>query len=235
MAKGRGSTLSDSKRYGPVFERSNRTQNADISERSSSVDPRSLPQFPHFITMQELHRYSSRKGVPTYPHGCTIRDIHGTIEHACATPGTGVCLAALLVTRLNSRGTKLVALRATPARYFSDTILWTILEWVESDGLMALAIFHFDDPEQFSDGSWVMHHAQGYRQRGSFAFPEWASCGISWDVTQMEHLKVMFCVVEHMLRMTRWPPILSMTVRGDKPGDQDTLQEYVITMEETDS
>ena len=199
----------------------------DTTQTARAADPRSANQFPHFNTLEALHRYySSQKGVPTYARDCTISDIHGTIEDACATSGVGVCLAALLVARLNSRGTKLVALRATAVRYFTNDFVWTIVEWVESDGLMALAIFHFDNPEQFSDGSWVMHHGQGYRQSGTLAFSDWTSGTISWDVTQIGHLKMMFCISEHMWRITQWPPNIVMAVFGNQPGDLDSIQEY---------
>lgn len=210
-------------------------QNHDDRPTPTTADPRPSNQFPHFDTLAALHRDSSQKGVPTYPHDrCTLADIHGTIEDACATSGIGVCLAALLMARLNSRGTKLIALRATPARYFADNFVWTIMEWVESDGLMALAIFHFDNPEEFSDGSWLMHHGQGFRLSGASAFPEWTSCGISWDVTQAGHLKVMFCVAEHTLGISQWPASLAVTVFRDKSGEPDSLQEYLLIVLNTD-
>ena len=212
-----------------MLYRTENLQNHDTSPTPTTADPRSSNQLPHFSTLEALHRYyASQRGVPTYARDCTISDIHGTIEDACATSGVSVCLAALLVARLNSRGTRLVALRATAARYFTNDFVWTIVEWVESDGLTALAIFHFDNPEQFADGSWVMHHAQGYRQSGTCAFSEWTSGTISWDVTQIGHLKMMFCIAEHMLRITQWPPNIAMAVFSNQPGDLDSIQEYAF-------
>lgn len=107
------------------------------------------------------------------------------------------------MTYAQSRKTQIKALRATPVHMFNnEEDTWTVAEWTESDGMTMLAIFQFDQPADIKDGSWLMHSAE---EDGAHEGSPWQKSRIDWNVGDVQHVKSLFKVAQHMLGVLLWP------------------------------
>lgn len=130
----------------------------------------------------------------------TIRE---RISSACESDEIATSISHSLVTYMQSRKTQIKALRATPVYMFNnDEESWPVVEWTESDGMAMLAIFQFDDFGELKDGSWLMH--SGLADGGPEGSP-WTNSRIDWNVSDVEHVKLLFKVAQHILGVLLWP------------------------------
>jgi hypothetical protein len=124
------------------------------------------------------------------------------ISASCTTVGIAALIAHSLVTYVHSKRTRMTALRANAVFSFQDDDnSWPMIEWTESDDTKNVAIFHFGDPEEPEEGSWLMH--SGHEISGDEGL-SWQNSRIDWNVADIEHLKTLFVVVKHIMGVLSW-------------------------------
>jgi hypothetical protein len=96
-----------------------------------------------------------------------------------------------------------LGLRVAPVFFLrSEFQSWPLVEWTE-DRRDVLALFHFDHKDsKYRTYSWIMH--SGTRTESKQGVP-WASASVSWDIGNLEHLKLLFRVAQNLLDILEWP------------------------------
>src|SRR5271167_4523510 len=132
-----------------------------------------------------------------------VQTITQTILGSCRTEKIASLIAHSLVDYLRVRQTQIISLKATSAFLFNREKSWPIIEWTERDETNAIVIFHFEgeEPEQ---GSWLMHSGQVVSIEDT-PLRRWKKSRIDWNVANVQHLKTLFSVVQHMLGFLEWP------------------------------
>ena len=124
---------------------------------------------------------------------------------------------------LESRGTQMIALRATAVYMLNDDDnVWPVIEWIEIDGAARLVIFHFDELAGTEEGSWLMH--SGLSEDGDC----WRTSQVVWNVADVEHLKILFRVVRHILGVLEWSVEDAIKLYCQIPSDDNSNKEYII-------
>lgn len=122
---------------------------------------------------------------------------------SCSALRVASVIANTIINYLFTKNTKLKGLRATTVFWFVENEpSWPVIEWIESDGTMALAIFHFELESDPEEGSWLMHSAIGDQKSQSC---NWKSCRMDWNVLEISHLKILLGVAQHLFGMLQWP------------------------------
>jgi hypothetical protein len=130
-----------------------------------------------------------------------VRIITQTILESCRTEKIASLIAHSLVDYLRVRQTQMISLRATPVHLFNREKSWWIVEWTECDETNVIVIFHFEEePEQ---GSWLMHSGQVASTEDT-PLRRWKKSRIDWNVANVQHLKTLFNVTQHMLGLLEW-------------------------------
>jgi hypothetical protein len=110
----------------------------------------------------------------------------------------------------------MVALRATAVYMLNNDDLWPVIEWIELDGTARLIIFHFDELLGPEEGGWLMHSGV------SDDCSPWQKSRIAWNVATVEHLKILFSVVQHILGVLEWSVEDAMKLYCQIPSDDDS-------------
>jgi hypothetical protein len=103
-----------------------------------------------------------------------------------------------------------------------DDNVWPVVEWIEIDGTAQLAIFHFDELVGPEEASWLMH--SGLLGEGDC----WLQSRVDWNVADVEHLKILFRVVRHVLGILEWSVEDAMRLYSQVPSDNNSDKEYVF-------
>lgn len=171
---------------------------------------------PHTSLFERFHETLSRRSLPNLSADYDVAAITRIILAGCETTmRIAFLIANSLITYLDLRETQITALRAIPAYLFSDNQSWPIVEWKEQDDIMTIAVFHFDNIDEPDEGSWVMH--SGRRVAGD-TIPEknrWQQSRIDWNVAEIDHLKILFRVVQHMLGLLEMSPMDALEIIRD--------------------
>ena len=140
-----------------------------------------------------------------------------------------VTIAKTLMSYVHSRNTRITALRATPVYLFNDEEnSFPLVEWTEEDDTKSVAIFHFEDDEKPEEGSWLMHSG---RLVGKSKSPRrWKQSRIDWNVANIEHLKILFGVAQHMLGLLEWPPSEAFKIYCNMKSNTTSVTEYLPKM-----
>jgi len=93
---------------------------------------------------------------------------------------------------------------------------WPIVEWTESDDTHNIAIFHFDEEQC----SWIMHSGLPTKDDG------WKTSRVDWNVSDVEHLKILFGVAQHTYGITEWDPQDILQIYCDREFGNCSFEEY---------
>lgn len=107
----------------------------------------------------------------------------------------------------------------------NDEDAWTVVEWTESDGMTMLAIFQFDELAELKDGSWLMHSAEA---DGAAEGSPWRSSRIDWNVGDVEHVKVLFKVAQHIFGVLLWPVSSALNLYCGVNTEKTSVPEYML-------
>jgi hypothetical protein len=88
---------------------------------------------------------------------------------------------------------------------------YPLVQWTEENRTEALAIFYFDDGDAPEQGSWLMH--SGKLENGL-----WKNAKLDWNVSDIEYLKRLFGVAQHLSELLEWPitDVLQLTNKSSK-------------------
>lgn len=126
-----------------------------------------------------------------------------------------------------SRDSRITALRASTIFWFGDDdASWTVIEWVEDNGTRSLAIFHFGEPNELGQGSWLMHSGLSVSD-GILEKPCWENSRIDWDVADVNHLKILFGVAQHVAGMLDWSVGDAMKLYCERNSEEESTSEYI--------
>ena len=157
---------------------------------------------PHAMMFQDFRRKMARRPLPAFSGNASDpMEIEKRISPACATRRISSAITILLVDYMRSKESLFTGLRATATVVVRDGIFWTIVEWIEPDGTMAMVIFHFDGSKQQQEGSWLMHRGitpDDQEDEEKWRLP-WEGEQVSWNVEEISHLKSMFGVLQYTL------------------------------------
>jgi hypothetical protein len=154
----------------------------------------------HTSKVAKFHLKVLRKPIPALKANYDRGSVRTIICPACASEEIATLITSALLDYSQTRKTRMAALRATPVYVFNnDQDSWTVIEWIGTDGIAGLAIFHFDDAHEAEQGSWLMHSGLACAEGDS-----WRNDRIDWNVRDVEHLKILFGVVAHVLGVLEW-------------------------------
>ena len=159
---------------------------------------------PHTMMFQDFRRKMARRPLPPFNGKASdSMEIEKRISPACATRRISSAITVLLVDYMRSKDSLFTGLRATARTVVRDSIFWTIVEWIEPDGTIAMVIFHFDGSEkqQEQGGSWLMHRGilpDDTKDEEEWRLP-WKGEQVSWNVEEISHLKSIFGVLQYTL------------------------------------
>ena len=184
---------------------------------------------PHVEVIREMHHRISRRTILPLCDAALSSTIVPIIEAACSTMRITVTIAEALMSYVHSRNTRITALRATPVYLFNDEEnSFPLVEWTEEDDTKSVAIFHFEDEEKPEEGSWLMHSG---RLVGKFkSARRWKQSRLDWNVANIEHLKILFGVAQHMLGLLEWPPSEAFKIYCNMKSSTTSVTEYLPTM-----
>jgi len=178
-------------------------------------------------TVQKLHRKVSQSRLDPIIPQCTIETIWERVLPACQSDEIAKSISQSIIKYAQSRKTQIKALRATPVYMFNnDEDVWTVVEWTESDGMTMLAIFQFDELAELKDGSWLMHSAEA---DGAPEGSPWQNSRIDWNVADIEHVKVLFKVSQHILGVLLWPVASALKLYCRVNSEKISVPEYTLT------
>ena len=146
-------------------------------------------------------------------HFDSVRQI---ISPACVSEECATLITNAILEYLESKGTQMVALRATAVYMLNDDNVWPVIEWIELDGTTRLIIFHFDELAGPEEGGWLMHSGV------SDDCSSWQTSRVAWNVAGVEHLKRLFSVVQHILGVLEWSVEDVMKLYCQIPSDDDS-------------
>ena len=178
---------------------------------------------------KRFHQTLSHRSFPKLSADYDVGIITRIILASCETTMRIASLIAnSLIAYLDSRDTRITALRARAAYLFSDNQSWPIVEWKEQDDIMTIAIFHFDDIAEPDEGSWLMHSGRCVADNTMPEKYRWQQSRIDWNVAEIYHLKILFGVLQHMLGLLEMSAIDAFElIRDINSNNSLSLTEYV--------
>ena len=145
------------------------------------------------------------------------------ISPACISEQSATLITNAVLDCLEFRGAEMAALRATAVYMLDDDEnVWPVVEWIEIGGAAQLAIFHFDELFELKEASWLMH--SGWSSDGD----RWQHSRVDWNVADVEHLKILFRVVRHMLGVLEWSVEDAMKLYCQIPSDDNSDKECIL-------
>ena len=105
--------------------------------------------------------------------------------------------------------------------FTNDEQSWPLLEWMETDGTKAMAIFDLDDPDDPMTYSWLIHSGIGAE-----AHAPWTRTNITWNVADMSALKTLFGVAQHVLGILEWRTEDALKLYCQDHLEDQTPEEY---------
>jgi len=149
---------------------------------------------------------------------------------------TAYVITNSLVVYLRKRNTEMTGLRAIQMEMFTpftappkgssqhqcserEQKSWPIVEWTESDDTRNIAIFHFDEEQC----SWIMHSGLPTDAENG----EWKTSRVDWNVSDVDHLKILFGVAQHTHGLTQWDPQDILKIYCDREFGNCSIEEYV--------
>lgn len=158
--------------------------------------------------VERFHQTLSHRSLPKLSADYDVGVITRIILASCETTiKIASLIANSLVAYLDSRETRITALRAVPAYFFSDNQSWPIVEWKEQDDVMTIAVFHFDDIDEPDEGSWLIHSGRRVADNTLLEKYRWEQSRIEWNVAEIGLLKILFRVVQHMMGLLEMSPV----------------------------
>ena len=152
-----------------------------------------------------------------------FNNIRQIISSTYVSEETATLITHAILEDLQSRGTQMIALRATAVYMLNDDDnMWAVIEWIEIDGVARIVIFHFDELAGPEEGSWLMH--TGLSDDGDC----WRTSQVAWNVADVEHLKILFRVVRHILGVLEWSVEDAMKLYSQIPSDDNSNEEYIL-------
>jgi hypothetical protein len=180
---------------------------------------------PHVEAVREMHHKISQRTISRL-YDTALSTIVSIIGAACSPMKVTVTIAQSLMSYVHSRNTRITALRATPVHLFNDEEnSFPLLEWTEEDDTKSVAIFHFEDDEKLEEGSWLMHSGRLVGEVKSTR--RWKQSRIDWNVANIEHLKILFGVAQHMLGLLEWPSSEAFKIYCNMKSNTMSVTEYV--------
>lgn len=178
----------------------------------------------HVDVLEELHYKTSRRPIAELCEN-VLAKLVPIISVACSTIKVAGTIAHTLISYVHSRNSRITELRATPVRLFNDEEKsWPMVEWTEEDKTKSLAIFHFHNVNKPEEGSWVMHSG---RQVSVYDRRCWKQSRIDWNVADIEHLKILFGVAQHMLGLLEWPIAEALKICENINSNSTSITEYI--------
>ena len=81
---------------------------------------------------------------------------------------------------------------------------WPVLEWTEGEDTDVLAIFEMNQASDVAECNWLVH----YRHQNHGPSGDQGRNGqVSWRVTNLNHLQMLFEVAEHLRGILEWSTI----------------------------
>jgi hypothetical protein len=177
--------------------------------------------------LEKLHYRVSRRPIPSLPEKYNASVIFQRISDGCGTPKIASLITRSLVAYTLSRDSQITALRASTIFWFTDNdASWTVLEWVEGNDVRNLAIFHFEDLDEPDQASWLMH--SGLEVANTTTKTKcWENSRIDWNVADINHLKILFGVAQHIVGMLEWSVEDAMKLYCKQDTDETSVPEYI--------
>jgi hypothetical protein len=146
----------------------------------------------------ELHERVCLK--PVSPMEVNMATIHEAIS-CWTTYSVATTISQSLQTHFQTTNAKITGFRASVVYSFTtDECFWPVIEWKENDDTEVLAIFYIDENEP-EICSWLIHSGSGIRTEGT---GRWNRTFVSWNVTEISHLKSLFGAAQHLLGLLGW-------------------------------
>jgi hypothetical protein len=194
-------------------------------ERASAIIRYGLA--PHAQGLERLHRKLARRIIPTLPTKSGGSIILQRISAGCASLEVASLINRSLMAYVSSRNARIKALRCSKVLWFTDDkTSWPLVEWVEDNGTSNLAIFHIEDPNEPRQGSWLMHSGLGVSDEAS-KNRCWENSRIDWDVADIDHLKTLFGVAQHVAGMLEWSVADAMKLYYERNTEEESASEYI--------
>lgn len=182
----------------------------------------------HADMLARFHHMVSKIKLPEIPLNYDLAFIIQTITASCLTLRLASVIAHSIFQFLQSRGARIIGLRASVETSFTnEDLTCPIVEWKESDGTDIIALFHYDEAFEPEECSWVMHLGVGRsstRATGSV----WQRSRVDWNVASVSHLKTMFGIAQHILGVLKWPTADACRLYGDSASDNHSDEEYIL-------
>lgn len=164
----------------------------------------------------ELHQRVLKSPLPP------LRESASECLNSYIDPNIANILSRTLEAFCSSKDTRFTRFRANTVYLFmSDEQSWPLLEWMETDGTKAMAIFDVDDPDDPMTCSWLIHSGINAE-----AHAPWTRTNVSWNVTGMSALKTLFGVAQHVLGILEWPTEYAIKLYCQDHLEDQTPDEY---------
>ena len=178
---------------------------------------------PYLEIFAKLHSLLSSHPIPPVPKNAPQAHVVRIINEACERD-TAIFIANSLVLYLGKRGTSMTGLRAIAMEMFTQVSeqgpSWPIIEWIESDETHNVAIFHVDE-EQWS---WIMHSGL---PTADGAKGDWEASRVDWNVSDSDHLKILFGVARHTYGISQWDQEDILKIYCDREFGNCSIEEYI--------
>lgn len=175
----------------------------------------------HITALVDLHYRTRQRPIPKLSVPLTPQLILQTIWTCCPT-----LEVALLVTRavIGQWTRRKIALRANMIYTLkTDGHAWPVVEWEEDDDTQVIVVFHFDDLENPTSCSWLVHTGKLYSQ----ATKRWMKSAVEWNIADLGHLKTLFVVAEHTLGVMQWEFADALRLYCHSYPEESSKEEYV--------
>ena len=173
-----------------------------VQVSNGPIDPSATSNGFRYLTniVNQLHRQVSR-----YPPRLVFSDANSRQEiiRNCTSDSIAIALEHLI----GSISTNVYSIRGFRASVVyplaNSNSSWPLLEWTEGEGTEVMAIFEINGATDLAECNWLVnyrhnsHGPSGGQERNE---------SVSWRVTQLRHLKMLFEVAQHLSGILTWSP-----------------------------
>jgi hypothetical protein len=148
---------------------------------------------------KQFHSESCKNPPPNLPAEYDFPTILQIFQEGCTI---AIKMATSVVNYVHSKNSKMVSLRVNTIFSLDDEDgAWPLVEWAEPDGTKSMLIFH-EASDEIYGGSWLMHSA---RHASLPATGTWEDSRIDWNVSDIDHLKILFGAIDQIDMVFKWP------------------------------
>lgn len=158
---------------------------------------------PHINALENVHSKLAERPFAATSEGFDRTKMQKMVSK-WTTPEAATSIAQAIMVYQRTTNVQMTGFRTSTIYSFTNNdCSWPVVEWIEDNDTEVLAIFDVED-HVVETGlcSWLMHHGMGIDKNKESG--RWKQTSISWSVTCLHRLSLLFQAAQHLLGVLEW-------------------------------